>query len=404
VAVNEGTKQPILAVLRGIFFFNLGLSIYFFFFNLFLSSHGYSEARLGLLTSTMAAGNLAGALPAGRFIQRAGLRTALITCLIAAPAVACARSVSPLFPVQAVLAFAAGLAMSLWTVCVSPMVAASTSERERPLGFSLFFSLGIGVGALGGLAGSRMPAWFSHLPILTGWLPADQLTLIAASGVAAIGLIPCLALHNTNALPTARPRLFSSSDLRRFLPAVAIWGLVTGSFLPFANVFLAVHLRLPLTNAGTVFALSQLFQVAAVLCAPILFRRLGIARGIFAAQIATASCFLVLALSTGSIPASVTFIALTGAQYMSEPGIYSLLMGIVPKERRAGASASMTLVLGISQLIAAASAGWAFTNLGYPRALGIIALFAIAAGILFNTVVRPAARSLLSNAVENQAD
>jgi MFS family permease len=352
----------------------------------------------------MAAGNLAGALPAGRFIQRAGLRTALITCLIAAPAVACARSLSPLFPVQAALAFAAGLAMSLWTVCVSPMIAASTTERERPIGFSLFFSLGIGVGALGGLAGSRMPAWFSHLPMLTGWLRADQLTLTAASGVAAIGLIPCLALRNTNAPHTSRPRLFSSSDLKRFLPAVAIWGLVTGSFLPFANVFLAVHLRLPLTKAGTVFALSQLFQVAAVLCAPMLFRRLGISRGVLAAQIATASCFLVLALSTGSISTSATFIALTGAQYMSEPGIYSLLMEIVPKEVRAGASASMTLVLAISQLIAAASAGWGFTHLGYPRVLGIIALFAVTAGILFNTVVRPATNSLISDAVESQAD
>ena len=382
----------------------MGLSIYFFFFNLFLTGHGYSEAKLGLLTSTMAAGNLAGALPAGRFIQKAGLRTALITCLIAAPAVACARSLSPLFPLQAVLAFAAGLAFSLWTVCVSPMIAASTSERERPIGFSLFFSLGVGVGALGGLAGSRMPVWFSHLPMLTGWLGADQLTLIAACCIAGIALIPCLALPHTNAPHSERPRLFSSSDLRRFLPAVAIWGLVTGSFSPFANVFLAVHLRLPLTKVGTVFALSQLFQVAAVLCAPVLFRRLGIARGVFAAQIATASCFFVLALSTGSMPASVTFIALTGAQYMSEPGIYSLLMGIVPKELRAGASASMTLVLAVTQLIAAASAGWAFTNLGYPRALGIIALFAITAGILFNTVARPAPRSLIPGTVESQAD
>ena len=89
---------------------------------------------------------------------------------------------------------------------------------------------------------------------------------------------------------------------------------------------------------------------------------------------------------------------------MSEPGIYSLLMEIVPKEVRAGASASMTLVLAISQLIAAASAGWGFTHLGYPRVLGIIALFAVTAGILFNTVVRPATNSLISDAVESQAD
>jgi MFS family permease len=404
VALDAGFKPAVLAVFRSLFFFNLGLSIFFFFFNLFLTGHGYSEAKLGILTSTMAAGNLAGALPAGRFIQKAGLRTAVITCMIATPAMACARSLSPLFSFQLGLAFAGGFALSLWSVCISPIIAATTTEKDRPLGFSLFFSLGIGVGVLGGLAGSRMPDWFSHFPGLTGWLGADQLTLISACCIAAIGLVPGFSLCESRAKSTARPRLFSSSDLKRFLPAVATWGLVTGSFSPFANVFLAVHLRLPLHRVGTLFSLSQMFQVAAVLCAPILFRRLGVSTGVFAAQIATASCFLVLALSTRSIPASIAYIALTGAQYMSEPGIYSLLMGIVPKELRAGASASMTLVLALSQLVAAVSAGWAFTNLGYPRALGLIALIAICAGILFNTTARPATRPLIPGAAESQVD
>jgi MFS family permease len=313
VALHAVFEQAVLAVFRSLFFFNLGLSVFFFFFNLFLTGHGYSEARLGLLTSMMAAGNLSGALPAGRFIQKAGLRTALITCMITAPAMACARSLSPLFPLQLGLAFAGGFALSLWSVCISPIIAATTTEKERPLGFSLFFSLGIGVGVLGGLAGSRMPGWFSHIHGLSDRLGADQLTLISACCIAAIGLVPGFSLRDSKATSTVRPRLFSSPDLKRFLPAVATWGLVTGSFSPFANVFLAVHLRLPLHNVGTLFSLSQLFQVASVLCAPILFRKLGISRGIFAAQIATACCFLVLALSTRSIPASIAYIALTGA-------------------------------------------------------------------------------------------
>jgi hypothetical protein len=284
------------------------------------------------------------------------------------------------------------------------MIAAVTGERERPLAFSLFFSLGIGVGVLAGLAGSRLPDWFGHLSVLPASLRADQLTLVAASCVAAIGVIPCLALRKTDTSHKETPRLFSSSDLKRFLPAVAVWGLVTGSFSPFANVFLAVHLGLPLHSVGTIFSVSQLFQVAAVLCAPILFRRLGVTRGVFAAQIATAACFFLLALCSRPIPASIGYIVLTGAQYMSEPGIYSLLMRIVPEELRAGASASVALVLAVSQLIAAASAGWAFTNLGYPRALGIIALVAVCAGVLFYMMVRPPAIALIPGSAEGRAD
>ena len=191
------------------FFFDFGVSIYFFFFNLFLSGHGYSEAQMGLLTGTMAAGNLAGALPAARLIQRKGLRTALVACLIATPAVLCARSISPSFPLQIGLAFLTGLSLCMWAVCVSPMTAALTTERQRPLAFSLVFSLGIGVGALGALAGSRMPELFSHIVGNASALAPDQLTLIAACSIAALALIPASRLRSVGAMASPRrPQAF----------------------------------------------------------------------------------------------------------------------------------------------------------------------------------------------------
>ena len=371
------------------------MSIYFFFFNLYLSGHGYSEAQLGLLTGTMAAGNLAGAFPAGRFIQRKGLRSALITCVIAAPIVLCARSLSPSFPLQLALAFLTVLALCLWAVCQAPFIAAITGERERPLAFSLVFSLGIGVGGLGALAGSRMPGWFSEHLAFSDVLASDQLTLIAACCIAAIGVIPAVALRaGRTALPARAGSLWTPA-VRRILPAIGTWGLVAGSFFPFANVFLATHLRLPLHSVGTVFSLSQLCQVAAVLCAPLVFRRLGVSNGVFTMQMATASCFLILALTANPVAASMTYITLTGMQYMGEPGIYSMMMKIVPEESRGGASASMALVLGAAQLIAATCAGWTFTNLGYPRALGIIALVALTAGLLFKMAGHAETRALV---------
>jgi MFS family permease len=371
------------------------VSIYFFFFNLYLSGHGYSEAQLGMLTGTIAAGNLAGAFPAGRLIQRRGLRSTLIACVIAAPVVLCARSLSPSFPFQLALAFLTGLALCLWAVCQAPFIAAITGERERPLAFSLVFSLGIGVGALGALAGSRMPGWFSRHFAFSEILAPDQLTLIAACCIAAIAVIPAVALRAGRTIPPPPPGSLWSPAVRRILPAIGIWGLVAGSFFPFANVFLAVHLRLPLHSVGTVFSLSQLCQVAAVLCAPLVFRRLGVSNGVFTMQMATASCFLVLALTANPVAASMTYITLTGMQWMGEPGIYSMMMKIVPEESRGGASASMALVLGAAQLIAATGAGWTFTYLGYPRALGIIALVALTAGLLFKMAGHAETRALV---------
>jgi MFS family permease len=387
-----------------VFFFDFGVSIYFFFFNLFLSGRGYSETQMGLVTASMAAGNLAGAFPAARLIQRIGLRNALISCVLSVPAVLCARSLSTWLPAQIGLAFLTGLTLCIWAVCVCPMTAAITTERERPRAFSLVFSLGIGVSAAGSLAGSRMPGWFS---VRTGpaWaLGADQLTLIAACLIALLAVIPAMKLDKGGNAVTPRAKLWSSSTLRRILPAVGIWGLVTGSFAPFANVFLTTHLRLPLHSVGMVFSVSQICQVAAVLCAPLVFRRLGVSNGVFAMQIATALCFILLALTPHPVAASMMYVALNGLQYMGEPGIYSLMMHLVPEESRPGASAAMAFVLGAAQLIAAAAAGWTFTNFGYPPALTMIAAIALAAGLLFRTASSSETHALVPAANERSGD
>jgi len=368
------------------FFFDLGLSSYFFLFNLFLIARGYSEAQLGLLTGALAAGNLVGAIPAGWLIQRAGLRRALMGCLVVTPAIFAARAMLPLFPLQVMLAFAAGTTLSLWAVCISPVVAKTTSEKQRPFAFSVLFSVGIGVGALGGLVGSRMPGWLTSIP-LHFHLPApDELTLIASCLFAALGVIPATALTESRPTIAARASPLFSPSLRRFLPAAALWGLVAGSFSPFANVFFAVHVHLPLRQIGNIFSVSQLVQVGAVLCAPLIFRWLGVKNGIVTAQFATALCFVVLALSSRSIVSSSVYVALTAFQWMNEPGLYTMLMSIVPEEQRGGASASMTFSISGAQLVAATAAGWAYTRFGYPAVLVVIALIAIVAAGLFGAV------------------
>ena len=380
--------------LSACFFFDLGVSIYFFFFNLFLSAHGYSEAQLGILTGTMAAGNLVGAMPAARFIQRQGLRSPLLGCLIATPIVLSVRSLSTAFPIQIGLAFLTGVALCLWAVCISPITAAVSTEEQRPRAFSLVFSLGIGVGAAGAMAGSRMPEWFSRTLGTTAILAPDQLTLIGACCIALVALIPASQLRRYGPDVRSRSGLLLTPAVRRILPAVGIWGLVAGSFAPFGNVFLANHVQLSLHHVGTVFSMSQICQVAAVLCAPFVFRRIGVPNGVFAMLMATACCFILLAVTVHPILAALTYVTLMGMQYMGEPGIYSMMMSAVPEEARGSASASMAMVLGVSQLIAAGCAGWMFTALGYPVALTIISLVAVSAGLWFRTLGVTEARAL----------
>ncbi|HEY6375381.1 MAG TPA: MFS transporter, partial [Edaphobacter sp.] len=224
----------------------MGLSIYFFLFNLFLIGHGYTEKTLGLLTSAMAIGNLAGAIPAGKLAQRFGLRPILLACFLLASVVFSARAILLPFPWQISLAFLGGVTLSAWAICLAPAVAQLTDERQRPFAFSLVFSLGIGVGALGGFVGSRLPGWLTSHHILFQRLQPDQLVLLCSCGIVALGLWPVTKLAFKHAPLPKRTRPFLAPGLLRLLPAIAIWSLVTGSFSPFANVYFARHLRMSL--------------------------------------------------------------------------------------------------------------------------------------------------------------
>jgi predicted MFS family arabinose efflux permease len=292
-----------------------------------------------------------------------------------------------------VLAFVSGLTLSIWAVCISPAVAQMTTERQRPFAFSLVFSLGIGVGALGGLVGGRLPGWFAkHASASLASVSADplRLVLLLSCGLVAVGIWPVarLTFQRAAVVPVQARPSFLSPFLLRFLPAIAVWGLVTGSFSPFANVYFAEHMHMPLPQIGNAFSASQAMQVVAVLAAPLLFRRWGLVNGVVFTQLAAAVFLCVLASIHSPLGAALGYMAFTAFQWMNEPGLYSLLMDRVPREQREGAAAANSLVMSASQALAALLAGAAFARFGYPAPMVCIAALAVIAAILFRGLIR----------------
>ena len=224
-------------------FLNLGLSIFFFLLNLVLLNRGFSPKPLGFLTGAMCIGNIAGSLPAGKLAQHWGVRPVLAASILSATLVSAARAVLFSFEAQFVLALLSGVALSAWAVCLSPTVARLSDESSRPRAFSIIFSLGIGIAAVGAYIGGHLPDWFAnhHLEFLA--LKPDQVVLLLASGLTSFGLLP-LRYLSLGALSPPRPKIVRSAFLVRFLPAIAAWSVVTGSFSPLANIYFAQHLHM----------------------------------------------------------------------------------------------------------------------------------------------------------------
>jgi MFS family permease len=190
------------------------------------------------------------------------------------------------------------------------------------------------------------------------------------------------------AAPSERKLRRPSPLVLRFLVAMAVWNLGTGIFNPFPNVFLA-RLHMPLQHIGYAFSASQLAQVFAVLLAPVAFRRFGLTRAISGMEFCTAIALLGLAAAVRPLWGAAAFAGYMMFQYMSEPGMFTLLMEGVPDGERSSASALNFLVSFSGQAIAATIAGWMLARFGYPPVLAAAAAICVVAALLFRVLLAP---------------
>jgi len=381
---TRAPRGPFWLYFAAAVFFNFGFSVFFFLFNLYLLGQGLNERSVGLIGSAMAIGTLCGTLPAGLLAQRHSQRSTLLLGIAIACVASILRVASTSTIAQIVFAVLSGFGLSTWGVCLSPVVASLTTEEQRPAAFSLMFASGIGVAGLGGLAAGHSPGLIRSLantPISAH--QSEKLTLLLACMVASVSLPMLSRLRLQPA--SARSHFISplTPFLLRFLPAMAVWSFVAGAFPPFASIYFVHHLGIPLERMGSVFSLSQLVQFGAILFAPVLFRRTGLAAGILLTQLATAVMLLSLASVHTATLAAWLYWGYMGWQCMNEPGIYSLLMDRVPPADRNGASSYTFFVSAGSQIVASTAIGTLLVRFNYSVVLCGIGTAAVLAAVLF---------------------
>jgi MFS family permease len=365
------------------FCFDFGMFIFFFLFNLYLLDCGYTEKFIGQVTSANAVGSIAGTIPAGLMAQRFGLQKTMMACFAMLALFSGMRAMFVSRVPQLGLSFAAGAMATTFAVCISPALAQLTNEQNRAFGFSIVFSFGIGDGILGSFFGGHLPGWLARIHPAATPVDLKRSALLIACGITALAVWPTSRLRFARTPDSEKRSYRLNPFLLRFLPAIALWSLVTGAFSPFASVYFAQHLRMPVERIGMVFSASQLSQVIAILAAPFIFRKFGLVTGIMYTQIATAVALGCLSLAPGAASAGLVYVGFMAFQWMGEPGMYSLLMSEVTPAGRTGASALNFLVISAAQAVAALVAGMGLARFGYPVVMGMTACVAFVTAILF---------------------
>jgi MFS family permease len=382
-----------------VFFFDAGFCIYFFLFNLYLLDLHFNEQTMGLIGGATTLGSVLVTLPAGLLVKKIGARPMLICCYLAAPLTCAVRAIWMWQPAQIGMAFLSGAALSVGSVSYFTTVARLTNEKNRTAAFSLIISASLGTSALGGIVCGYLPRWLASAGSAISAVEVKQLILLFSCGIALVGVFPILRLRipsapreeATDALATDtrfwhwRPSPF----LMRYLPLMSLWSMVLASFTPFANVYLSTHLHVPMVRIGVIFSIAQMVQLCTGLVTPLVFRWLGLVRGIVVVQVITGLVLGALALAHNVRLAIALYLLLSAVQWMSSPGLYNLLMSRTPDSERGTAAAMMLFCSAIVSSAATAGSGALLVRVGYPPILLGIAALAVTVAFVMRFTIAP---------------
>jgi hypothetical protein len=258
---------------------------------------------------------------------------------------------------------------------------------------------GIGTGALGGLACGYLPKWLNMAGFNLQATEVKRLILIVSCCIVLLGVIPMMKLQlpapseekeMAEIQPVGRhlfQRLKAHSFLLRFLPVLALWATIEAAFTPFSNIYLSRQLHTPLTRIGLIFSAAQVLQLCMGLLAPVVFRLLGLINGIVTIQVAIALALGAMAGAGDGNFAIGFYLTFCAIQWMSFPGLNSLLTNETPDRDLSMASATMMFCNALAGAAATATAGVLYTRFGYPHVLAGIACVAAVIAILFRALL-----------------
>jgi MFS family permease len=385
---SKGFEPAFLTYWGAASLYNLGLFIFFLLYNVYLARVGYKEDFIGLATSLMTAGALAGSLPAGAIIGKLGVRRALILCTLAVPLACALRAVPGNTAALLITAFVGGFVSSLWAVIQAPAVAQLTPPDSRPFAFSLIFSSGISIGFFGGLLGGRLPQWFSRNGAALPSASDLRVALFLGCLVSLLAVIPAAGMQLRDRIEPDAKADIPLRSLWRFLVPAAIWNLAIGSVNPFISLYFTRHLSMPLQEFGSLFGGAKVLSLAAMLIAAAYFRRTGIVQGVARTQMAAAIAMAALAFSPMLWFAVPAYLAFESFEWMAEPGCYGLMTNFVSPDQRTTAAALYFLVASSAHVVSSALAGAAIARYGYPPAILGAAGVAFIAALAFQSLLR----------------
>jgi MFS family permease len=373
------------------------------FFNLYLEQLRFDRAFIGGVNTVIQLGGLVMALPAIVLLDRIGRRRAIVIAL----AVGLLSWSASLFTLrgEVILALQAinGAGTVLFGLAVVPLLAESSSPRERTTLFSV--SEGATTLALffGSLLFGYVPGWLAPMLAMghAESIEAYRATLLLSAIVRGLGLVPFMFLHdptltsipslapNPNTPTPPQPRSLRRFDPRKLLKLqTPIWLFCVpyllvycgGSLIfPFLSLFLKTRFDASDRTIGLVLGLLNLSIGVGALMGPALVRVFGRVQVVVAGAFISAAALGVIGFASAFGLVALMVVLRAGLFNLTLPIYKAYAIDHAPPREYTLVSIILSTSANIGPAIGPVLSGWMQREAGFAPVFGLaVGLYALA--------------------------
>ncbi|MHB0995162.1 MAG: MFS transporter [Elusimicrobiales bacterium] len=344
------------------FLMSFAQSVFALVFNLYILDLGYTRDFLGTLGAIPSLTIAALAIPLAVFLSALPARKSLLAALLLSFAAMTGMAFFTSRWSLMLLSTLGGVSGALFAITAMPLMARSSSEKERQHLFSFQFAVSMTAGFAGSLASGWLSAFWAAALFGGGeGAPAYRLTMLAACALILAALLPAARIRETGRAPdkaggAAVAAMALGPALLVLAPQLVI-SFGAGMIMPYLNIFFKSGFDLGIGSLGFFMSLMPLAMAAGGLIGPWLVTRVGRVRAMITFQSLSIPFLATMGFSGLLLPTVLAAFARTMLMNASWP-VYSVFMlSHFPAPQHQAASALYT-------------AGWNLTNAAGARLSG----------------------------------
>ncbi len=395
--VTSRHRSLLLTFLIGNVLVGGALFTHAFLYNFYLGALGLDESVMGLAQASLTAGGLVALLPAGRLVDRFGVRAALVAgALFAGLGLGAGALVEAPAAVYAA-AFAAGAGAVTWRISMAPYIMARTPLAHRSRVFSWNVALLVASGAGWMIASGGIAEALQAETMLTA-LGAHRATLLGGALLSVLA-IPLFAVATAGPLrqqPAQPPDLVSASEnadrdprsLGPSIASIACWMVGPALVMPFFNIFFSREHQLDISLIGVIFGVAHLGTALVMIGSGEAAARSS-PRSVLRVWMALFPPVLLALAATGSVGMAVGLYFLQGlVSPATNPLIDEILLERAAPSRRGMVSSWRNAATEIAGIAGAGAGGLVLRHASFDALFGLAGAVGVLGGLVLWIVLQ----------------